>query len=284
MACTQGTTSLAERSKPQDRRTESLYYLSLIVGNKAGQRAQTRVIPTKSVFLYIHPEAAHRRATYPRVVRRDGGVVPPTPPFGEPVRQERIAHHAAIVAAQRLLMCRIACTRLLDRLLAGAADVLTEVYGSGWSPDRWVPFVFPSSLLYAPEVLSSSNVTPGTAWSYVQHAPPVWRPNLSPALWLLPRGIFSASNLAHIDAFGALFAPELKCPPWLIAIIQLLHALRAFHAELPSTLTSLPRTPIAPPLSNPSQSYRYRRHGPLRNSRCAILASYSLPLPLADIL
>ena len=67
MGCTQGTTSLAERPGPLSRRTESLYYLSLIVGKKAGQRTQTRVIPTKSVFLYFHPEAAHRRATYPRV-------------------------------------------------------------------------------------------------------------------------------------------------------------------------------------------------------------------------
>ena len=67
MACTQGTTSLAERPEPQGRRTESLYYLSLIVGKKAGQRTQTRVIPTKSAFPYCHPEAAHRRATYPRV-------------------------------------------------------------------------------------------------------------------------------------------------------------------------------------------------------------------------
>ena len=67
MGCTQGTTSLAERLEPQGRRTESLYYLSLIAGKKAGQRTQTRVIPTKSAFLYFHPEAAHRRATYPRV-------------------------------------------------------------------------------------------------------------------------------------------------------------------------------------------------------------------------
>ena len=67
MARTHGTTSLAERTQPQGRSTESLYYLSLIVGKKAGQRTQTRVIPTKSAFLYFHPEAAHRRATYPRV-------------------------------------------------------------------------------------------------------------------------------------------------------------------------------------------------------------------------
>ena len=67
MARTHGTTSLAERTQPQGRSTESLYYLSLIVGEKAGQRTQTRVIPTKSAFLYFHPEAAHRRATYPRV-------------------------------------------------------------------------------------------------------------------------------------------------------------------------------------------------------------------------
>ena len=63
MACTQGTKSLAERLKPQGRRTESLYYLLLIAGKKAGQRTQTRVMPTKSVFLYFRPEAAHRRAT-----------------------------------------------------------------------------------------------------------------------------------------------------------------------------------------------------------------------------
>ena len=63
MGCTQGTTSLAERPEPLGRRTESLYYLSLIVGKKAGQRTQTRVISTKSVFLYFRPEAAHRRAT-----------------------------------------------------------------------------------------------------------------------------------------------------------------------------------------------------------------------------
>ena len=67
MARTHGTTSLAERTQPQGRSTESLYYLSLIVGEEAGQRIQTRVIPTKSAFLYFHPEAAHRRATYPRV-------------------------------------------------------------------------------------------------------------------------------------------------------------------------------------------------------------------------
>ena len=63
MGCTQGTTSLAERPEPLGRRTKSLYYLSLIVGEKAGQRTQTRVISTKSVFLYFRPEAAHRRAT-----------------------------------------------------------------------------------------------------------------------------------------------------------------------------------------------------------------------------
>ena len=68
-ACTQGTTSWAERSEPQGRRTESLYYLIANRWQESRPTDTNKVMPTKSVFLYFHPEAAHRRATYPRVSR-----------------------------------------------------------------------------------------------------------------------------------------------------------------------------------------------------------------------
>ena len=67
MARTHGTTSWAERLEPQGRRTESLYYLSLIVGERAGQRTQTRVMLTKSCFPIFIPKQRTRRTTYRRV-------------------------------------------------------------------------------------------------------------------------------------------------------------------------------------------------------------------------
>ena len=98
MGCTQGTTSLAERPEPLGRRTESLYYLSLIVGKKAGQRTQTRVMLTKSAFHIFILEAAPRRTTYPRV----------WPPAEVPYR------HAPAHPFCSLQLLQIASSRLPD--------------------------------------------------------------------------------------------------------------------------------------------------------------------------
>ena len=193
-------------------------------------------------------------------IRRDGGVVPPPPVFDDVARQIRIDERAGVIAAKRLRRCdRLASTRLLDRLLLEAPSVLVEVHGTGWSPKRWVPFIFPSSLHYDPEALSSGYLTPAMVWSYVQYAPPTWRDileriaGLADATPLGLRGLFDADCLAHIDAFGALFAPVPKRPPWLVAVVQRLRALRS---ELPVSVEG--GSP-----SRPSQSLRgLLRHGP----------------------
>ena len=225
-------------------------------------------------------------------IRREGGDVPPPPVFDDAARQVRIEDRAGVIAAKRLRRCdRIAGIRLLDRLLAEASSVLAEVHGTGWSPARWVPFIFPSSLIYEPEALSSCYLTPGTAWSYIQHAPPAWREILERIAGLADssplglRGLFTAECLAHIDAFGILFAPEPKRPPWLVAVVQRLRVLRA---ELPFS-----KAPVAPcplvdtlPRSRPSQGLRDRqRHGPVvyldpSTSLPTLPAPRGPPLPL----
>ena len=127
MGCTQGTTSLAERPEPLSRRTESLYYLSLIVGKKAGQRTQTRVISTKSVFLYYRPEAAHRRATSLVYGRQPKSILDPFPLI-----------LSALCCSSGLLM-KAPVTSVTVR----EAQVPREL----WSPARVILTPFPFSIL-----------------------------------------------------------------------------------------------------------------------------------------
>jgi hypothetical protein len=195
---------------------------------------------------------------------------------------------------------RSAAARLLDGLIAEASSVLTEVHGSGWSPARWVPLIFPSSLPYAPEALSSRYLTPDTVWSHIQRAPAEWRAILERIIGLAAssplglRGLFTPSCLDHIDAFGVLFAPVPKRPPWLVLVVQRLRDLRA-EIPLPSTVDGASGMGSgSTSASRPSQTLRVRRRRgppvpvplalvPSMVSPCgATSATVPLPAPPSD--
>jgi hypothetical protein len=136
---------------------------------------------------------------------------------------------------------------------ADVTSILMEVHGTGWSPTRWMPLVFPSSLSYDPGDSTAAYVIDTTATNYIRHAPPSWRDILARITCFAesnPLGLqvcFTAQHLQHLDGFLALFSALPKCPAWLHDVIRRLHLLRRAFPPPPASI--LPDVPItAPPL------------------------------------
>ena len=99
-------------------------------------------------------------------------------------------------------------------------------------PARWISWIFQSKTPAVEERAPPSYVTISTAIELSRRKPPGWRdileriPHVAAATPLGIQSLFTAAELARIDAFAALFLQIKTRQPWLVAVVQCLRALR----------------------------------------------------------